>query len=83
MRGFSVMTVIEYLPVGREARRTWGACETGTAVDGYGFYHKPISCFEVVVIDGKATTLDIAALRLSRFSENDPVKTPYSYGVMG
>ena len=23
------------------------------------------------------------ALRLARFEENDPVKTPYSYGVMG
>ena len=26
---------------------------------------------------------DITPLRLARFDENDPVKTPYSYGVMG
>ena len=27
--------------------------------------------------------LDITPLRWSRFAENDPVKTPYAYGVMG
>ena len=36
-----------------------------------------------LIVDGKASALDIAALRYARFDENDPVKTPYSYGVMG
>jgi len=36
-----------------------------------------------LIVDGKANALDIAALRYSRFDEKDPVKTPYSYGVMG
>ncbi len=36
-----------------------------------------------LVVDGKAKALDIAPLRLARFAENDPVKTPYNYGVMG
>jgi hypothetical protein len=36
-----------------------------------------------LIVDGKASALDINALRLARFDENDPVKTPYSYGVMG
>jgi hypothetical protein len=36
-----------------------------------------------LIIDGQASTLDIAPLRLARFDDNDPVKTPYSYGVMG
>ena len=36
-----------------------------------------------LIVDGKAATLDIAPLRYTRFDENDPVKTPYSYGVMG
>jgi hypothetical protein len=35
------------------------------------------------IIDGQAKTLDITPLRLGRFDENDLVKTPYSYGVMG
>jgi hypothetical protein len=35
------------------------------------------------IVDGKASALDINALRFARFDENDPVKTPYSYGVMG
>jgi len=34
-------------------------------------------------VDGRASTLDIAPLRLARFNENDSVKTPYNYGVMG
>ena len=36
-----------------------------------------------LIVDGQAQTLDITPLRLARFEENDPVKTPYSYGVMG
>jgi glycine/D-amino acid oxidase-like deaminating enzyme len=52
---------------------------------GHGFKLSPIvgQLMSELVIDGKATTLDIGPLRLSRFEENDPVKTPYSYGVMG
>ena len=32
---------------------------------------------------GQAKELDIAPLRFARFQENDLVKTPYAYGVMG
>ena len=38
---------------------------------------------DITTSDGKASTLDISPLRLTRFEENDPVKTPYAYGVMG
>ncbi len=52
---------------------------------GHGFKMSPIvgQLMTELVVDGKAKTLDISPLRLSRFAENDPVKTPYSYGVMG
>jgi hypothetical protein len=36
-----------------------------------------------LIVDGKVRTLDVAPLRLARFAENDPVTTPYAYGVMG
>jgi hypothetical protein len=36
-----------------------------------------------LIVDGQAKTLDITPLRFARFDENDPVKTPYAYGVMG
>jgi hypothetical protein len=36
-----------------------------------------------LIVDGEPKTLDIRALRLARFDEEDPVKTPYAYGVMG
>jgi hypothetical protein len=36
-----------------------------------------------LIVDGRAKTLDISPLRLGRFEENDLVKTPYAYGVMG
>ena len=36
-----------------------------------------------LIVDSRAKTLDITPLRLARFDENDPVKTPYAYGVMG
>ena len=36
-----------------------------------------------LVVAGKIHTLDISPLRLARFAESDPVKTPYAYGVMG
>jgi sarcosine oxidase subunit beta len=52
---------------------------------GHGFKMSPIvgDLMAELVVDGQAKTLDISALRLARFDENDPVKTPYSYGVMG
>lgn len=52
---------------------------------GHGFKMSPIvgQLMSEVIVDGKAATLDINALRYTRFDDNDPVKTPYSYGVMG
>jgi sarcosine oxidase subunit beta len=52
---------------------------------GHGFKMAPIvgQLMSELIVDGSAATLDIAALRYTRFDENDPVKTPYSYGVMG
>jgi glycine/D-amino acid oxidase-like deaminating enzyme len=52
---------------------------------GHGFKMSPIvgKLVAELVVDCKGSTLDIAPLRFSRFDENDPVKTPYSYGVMG
>jgi sarcosine oxidase subunit beta len=52
---------------------------------GHGFKMSPIvgQLVTELLIDGKASALDIAPLRLARFDENDLVKTPYSYGVMG
>jgi glycine/D-amino acid oxidase-like deaminating enzyme len=52
---------------------------------GHGFKMSPIvgQLMADLIVDGKTKTLDISPLRLSRFKENDPVKTPYSYGVMG
>jgi sarcosine oxidase subunit beta len=52
---------------------------------GHGFKMSPVvgQLMAELVLDGKASTLDIAPVRLARFEENDPVKTPYSYGVMG
>jgi sarcosine oxidase subunit beta len=52
---------------------------------GHGFKMSPIvgQLMAELVLDGTASTLDISPLRLSRFDENDPVKTPYAYGVMG
>jgi sarcosine oxidase subunit beta len=52
---------------------------------GHGFKMSPIvgQLMAELVVDGWASTLDISPLRLSRFEENDPVKTPYEYGVIG
>ncbi len=52
---------------------------------GHGFKMSPIvgQLMAELIVDGKAKTLDISPLRLARFNENDPVKTPYNYGVMG
>jgi sarcosine oxidase, subunit beta len=52
---------------------------------GHGFKMSPIvgQLMTELIVDGQAATLDINALRFARFEENDHVKTPYSYGVMG
>ena len=52
---------------------------------GHGFKMSPIvgQLMAELVVDGQAKALDIAPLRLARFEEKDPVKTPYEYGVMG
>jgi glycine/D-amino acid oxidase-like deaminating enzyme len=52
---------------------------------GHGFKLAPVvgQLMAELIVDGQARTLDLAPLRLARFAENDPVKTPYPYGVMG
>jgi sarcosine oxidase subunit beta len=52
---------------------------------GHGFKMSPVvgQLMAELIVDGQAKTLDITPLRLARFQENDLVKTPYSYGVMG
>jgi len=52
---------------------------------GHGFKMSPIvgQLMAELIVDGKPAALDIAALRFARFDENDLVKTPYAYGVMG
>jgi hypothetical protein len=35
-----------------------------------------------LIIEGQAKTLDITPLRLARFEQNEPIKTPHAYGVM-
>jgi sarcosine oxidase subunit beta len=52
---------------------------------GHGFKMSPVvgRLMSELILDGKASTLDVTPLRLARFDENDPVKTPYAYGVMG
>jgi glycine/D-amino acid oxidase-like deaminating enzyme len=52
---------------------------------GHGFKMSPMvgELVAELVVDGRPRSLDIQALRLSRFAERDPVKTPYEYGVMG
>jgi sarcosine oxidase, subunit beta len=61
-----------------------GAC-CAVGFSGHGFKLSPVvgQLMAELVVDGRATTLDIAPLRLGRFEENDPVKTGYAYGVMG
>jgi sarcosine oxidase subunit beta len=52
---------------------------------GHGFKMAPIvgQLLSELIVDGQTRTLDITPLRANRFNENDPVKTPYAYGVMG
>ena len=52
---------------------------------GHGFKMSPIvgQLLTEMIVDGKASTLDVSPLRASRFAESDLVKTPYAYGVIG
>lgn len=52
---------------------------------GHGFKLSPMvaQLMSELVLEGQASSLDITPLRLARFAENDPVKIPHSYGVMG
>jgi sarcosine oxidase subunit beta len=52
---------------------------------GHGFKMSPVvgQLMAELIVEGAAKTLDISPLRLGRFEENDLVKTPYAYGVMG
>jgi sarcosine oxidase, subunit beta len=60
-----------------------GYCAVGFS--GHGFKMSPIvgRLMAELIVDGKTTAVDVAPLRLARFEENDLVKTPYAYGVMG
>jgi sarcosine oxidase subunit beta len=60
-----------------------GFCAVGFS--GHGFKMSPIvgQLMTELIVDGRSSTLDINPLRLARFAENDLVKTPYAYGVMG
>jgi sarcosine oxidase subunit beta len=60
-----------------------GYCAVGFS--GHGFKMSPIvgQLMTELIVDGKASALDITPLRHARFDENDPIKTPYNYGVMG
>jgi sarcosine oxidase subunit beta len=51
---------------------------------GHGFKMSPIvgQLMAELIIDGRATTLDITPLRLARYEQNEPIKTPHAYGVM-
>jgi sarcosine oxidase subunit beta len=61
-----------------------GAC-CAVGFSGHGFKLSPIvgQLISELILDGEAKTLDIGSLRLNRFDQEDLVKTPYSYGVMG
>jgi sarcosine oxidase subunit beta len=63
----------------------WEGAYCAVGFSGHGFKMSPIvgQLITELIVDGNAKTLDISPLRLGRFDENDPVKTPYSYGVMG
>jgi glycine/D-amino acid oxidase-like deaminating enzyme len=60
-----------------------GFCAVGFS--GHGFKMAPMvgQLMTEMIVDGKASALDIEPLRFARFEANDLVKTPYAYGVMG
>lgn len=51
---------------------------------GHGFKMSPIigQLMAELIVDKQATALDITPLRLARFEQNAPIKTPHAYGVM-
>jgi sarcosine oxidase subunit beta len=51
---------------------------------GHGFKMSPIvgQLMAELVVDGRATAVDITPLRLARFEQNEPIRTPHAYGVM-
>lgn len=52
---------------------------------GHGFKMAPIvgQLMAELVVDGEPRTMDARALRFARFAEQDLVKIPHAYGVMG
>ncbi|MCJ7722639.1 MAG: FAD-binding oxidoreductase, partial [Anaerolineales bacterium] len=52
-----------------------------TGFSGHGFMHGPISgkLMSEIILDGKATTLDVSFLDLNRFEENRLI---YEYNVV-
>ena len=58
-------------------------CAVGFSGDGFKMSPIVGQLMAELIVDGKASALDISSLRYARFDENDPVKTPYAYGVMG
>ncbi|HLJ97327.1 MAG TPA: FAD-binding oxidoreductase [Gemmataceae bacterium] len=51
---------------------------------GHGFKMSPIvgQLMAELIVHRQATTLDITPLRLARFEQKEPIKTPHAYGVM-
>ncbi len=51
---------------------------------GHGFKLAPIVGITMseLIMDGRATTIDIAPLRMARFRENDPLRSRYRYSVL-
>jgi sarcosine oxidase subunit beta len=74
----------DWHPIIDKLPRVEGAC-CAVGFSGHGFKLSPIvgRLMAELILDGTASTLDIRPLRLARFGEDDPVKTPYAYGVMG
>ena len=52
-------------------------CATGFS--GHGFQHSPATglLLTEIILDGKSTTLDIHALRPTRFAEGEPIVEQY------
>lgn len=74
----------DWHPIIDRIPRVEGAyCAVGFS--GHGFKMSPMvgELVAELVVDGRPRSLDIQALRLTRFAEKDPVRTPYEYGVMG
>ena len=57
-------------------------CAVGSS--GHGFKLAPMVGITMaeLIVDGCATTIDIAPLRMARFRENDPLSSRYRYNVL-